>query len=133
MNRRLSGRGLVILAFPCNQFGAQEPKSEADIKKFVAAYDVAFPMFSKVDVNGANTAPVYVFLKKSFPGDVPWNFLGKWVCDRDGVPVARFQKEPLDEVEKFIVSVLDETDETRKARHAALDKDNSAAAQTANM
>jgi glutathione peroxidase len=66
---KLHGKGLEILGFPCNQFGAQEPGSEKDIESFCEVnYGVTFPMFAKVDVNGDNAAPLYRFLKKEKPG-----------------------------------------------------------------
>jgi len=135
MNNRLSSRGLVIMAFPCNQFASQEPKSLPEIKKFAEDnYNVTFPMFEKIDVNGPNTHPVFAFLKSAYPNDIPWNFLGKFLIDRDGIPVGRFQKEPHTEIEKFIESILDETEQTRSARRSALEKENGAgAAPTANM
>lgn len=87
--------GLVILGFPCNQFGGQEPGSEEEIQKFCKAnYGVKFDMFSKVDVNGENQAPLYKFLnaqdaKPKGAGDVNWNF-EKFVIDRSGNVAARF-------------------------------------------
>jgi glutathione peroxidase len=82
------------MGFPCNQFGGQEPGSEAAIGEFCSlTYDVTFPMFAKVDVNGANTHPIFDFLKKSAPGvlgteGIKWNFT-KFLVDRDGKVVAR--------------------------------------------
>lgn len=86
--------GLVILGFPCNQFGSQEPGSEDDIQEFCQVnYGVSFPMFSKVDVNGANTHEVFQFLKSRLGGllgsKIKWNFT-KFVIDKEGVPVKRF-------------------------------------------
>lgn len=87
--------GLEVLGVPCNQFGAQEPGTEAEIKQFCATrYDVTFPMFAKIDVNGPNRAPLYEWLtgQATAPegsGDVPWNFT-KFVIDGDGNVVARF-------------------------------------------
>ena len=88
-------RGLVILGFPCNQFGAQEPGDEAEIASFCSlTYNVSFPMFKKVEVNGAATHPVYKFLKASAPGvlgteGVKWNFT-KFLVNRDGEVVSRY-------------------------------------------
>jgi glutathione peroxidase len=88
-------QGFVILAFPCNQFGGQEPGSEADIKKFCSTkYNVSFPMFSKVNVNGDQAAPIYKYLtgKPVDPkgeGPISWNF-EKFLIDREGQLVARF-------------------------------------------
>ena len=88
-------RGLIILGFPCNQFGAQESQSEASIKDFCSLkYYVSFPMFSKIDVNGPDTHPLYTFLKskaKGFLGSesIKWNFT-KFLVARDGNVVGRF-------------------------------------------
>jgi len=106
--------GLEILGFPCNQFGAQEPGSEAEIQQFCQTnYDVHFPMFNKIEVNGANRHPLYRQLIEAQPesqklpdsqmmkilaergllsggpSDIAWNF-EKFLVDRNGVPVARF-------------------------------------------
>jgi len=86
-------KGLEILAFPCNQFGGQEPGSNADVKKFAQGYGAKFPLFAKIDVNGPNTAPLYAYMKKeqgSFPSaDIKWNF-GKFLIDKSGKCVNRF-------------------------------------------
>lgn len=87
-------KGLVILGFPCNQFGNQEPGSEKDIAEgCLLNYGVSFPMFSKVFVNGENTHPVFSYLKDELKGtlgnNVKWNFT-KFVIDRNGKPVKRF-------------------------------------------
>lgn len=93
--RKYGDRGLVVLGFPCNQFGAQEPGDEAAIGEFCSlTYDVSFPMFAKVDVNGDDTHPIFVFLKKEAPGilgteGVKWNFT-KFLVDRAGKVVARY-------------------------------------------
>jgi glutathione peroxidase len=88
-------RGLVVLGFPCNQFGAQEPGDEAAIGEFCSlTYDVTFPMFAKVDVNGDDTHPIFAFLKTGAPGvlgteGIKWNFT-KFLVDRDGRVVDRY-------------------------------------------
>lgn len=87
-------QGFEILAFPCNQFGGQEPGSNSDIKQFACTrFKAEFPIFDKVDVNGPNTAPVYQFLKSStggFLGDlVKWNF-EKFLVDKNGNVVERY-------------------------------------------
>jgi len=87
-------RGLEILAFPCDQFGHQEPGSDAEIKTFCTAnYGVKFPLFSKVDVNGDNEHPLYTFLKGETGGlltdAIKWNFT-KFLVDRKGKVVERF-------------------------------------------
>ena len=93
--RKYHDRGLEVLGFPCNQFGAQEPGSEQEIATFCQTnYDVTFPMFAKIDVNGDATAPLYRYLKHEKPGllgteAIKWNFT-KFLVDRDGRVVARF-------------------------------------------
>ena len=87
-------RGFTILAFPSNQFGGQEPWPEAEVKAWTAeTFGVTFPMFSKIDVNGDNTHPVYAYLKSFFPGDIRWNFKGVFLVGRDGVPICRFDDD----------------------------------------
>jgi glutathione peroxidase-family protein len=109
--KRLQARGLEILAFPCNQFGKQEPKTEAEIKEFVAKKGATFPLFGKIDVNGKNADPIFVFLKSKLTGvlgsSIKWNFT-KFLCDRNGKPLKRYSPpaKPLD-FEKEIVEVLE--------------------------
>ena len=92
---KLHGKGLEILGFPCNQFGEQEPGTEAEIESFCEVnYGVTFPMFAKVDVNGDTAAPVYKYLKKEKPGllgseAIKWNFT-KFLVDRNGKVVERY-------------------------------------------
>jgi glutathione peroxidase len=89
-------QGLVVCGFPCNDFGAQEPGSNEEIKTFCTSnYHVTFPMFDKLRVLGGDRHPLYVALTGkdgAFPGDVTWNF-GKFLVDRDGKPIARFEPE----------------------------------------
>jgi glutathione peroxidase len=88
-------KGLVIIGFPANNFGGQEPGSEAEIKQFCTSkYNVTFPMMSKVSVKGDDKAPVYDWLtgektNPEFAGDVTWNF-GKFLVDRNGNVIGRF-------------------------------------------
>jgi glutathione peroxidase len=88
-------QGLEILAFPCNQFGGQEPGSPEQIQAFCSArFGVTFPVFQKTDVNGANTHPLFAYLKTAAPGllgteAIKWNFT-KFLVNRDGLPVKRF-------------------------------------------
>lgn len=88
-------QGLVVLGFPCNQFGAQEPGTDAEIEAFACErFDVRFPMFSKIEVNGDGASPLYSWLRDEQPGegdssDITWNF-EKFLVDRDGNAVARF-------------------------------------------
>ena len=98
---KLHGKGLEILGFPCNQFGAQEPGSEAEIEQFCELnYGVTFPMFAKVDVNGESASPLYKHLKSAKKGmlgseGIKWNFT-KFLVDREGDVVERYapQTEP---------------------------------------
>ena len=87
-------KGLMVLGFPCNQFGAQEPGSEADIQSFCEKnFGVSFPMFAKIEVNGDGTHPLYKFLKSEKPGqdgeDIEWNF-AKFLINKNGEVVKRF-------------------------------------------
>jgi glutathione peroxidase len=93
--------GLVILGFPCNQFGNQEPGSEKEISEgCMINYGVTFQMFSKVDVNGKNEHPLFKYLKSKLPGlfgkDIKWNF-AKFLIDRNGNPVKRFKPTTIPE------------------------------------
>ena len=89
------GKGLEVLGFPCNQFGAQEPGSAAEIEQFCELnYGVTFPMIAKIDVNGKGAAPVYEYLKSAKPGllgseAIKWNFT-KFLVDRSGKVLARY-------------------------------------------
>lgn len=93
--QKYKSKGLVILGFPCNQFANQEPGNSEEIAKFCSTkYNVTFPMFRKVDVNGDNAHPLYKYLKEAMPGTlditlVKWNFT-KFIIDRKGNPVKRF-------------------------------------------
>ncbi|MBS0326535.1 MAG: glutathione peroxidase [Proteobacteria bacterium] len=93
--RKYRDKGLEVLGFPCNQFGAQEPGTGQEIATFCEAnYGVTFPMFAKIDVNGEHAAPVYRFLKSAKPGllgteAIKWNFT-KFLVDRDGRVAARY-------------------------------------------
>ncbi|MBL9204037.1 MAG: glutathione peroxidase [Opitutaceae bacterium] len=86
-------KGLVVLGFPCNQFGGQEPGSAAEIKKFcTSSFHVTFPMFDKIDVNGPKRHPLYVALAgptSPVPGNIKWNF-NKFLVGRDGKILRRF-------------------------------------------
>jgi len=105
-------RGLVVLGFPCNQFGAQEPGSAPEIGSFCQKnYGVTFPMFEKIDVNGDSTHPLYQWLKKSARGvlgteRIKWNFT-KFLLDRQGNTIERYApvKKPQD-LAKDIESLL---------------------------
>lgn len=93
--RTYKERGFVVLGFPCNQFAGQEPGSESEIQSFCSRdFGVSFPLFSKIDVNGKDAHPLYVFLKRQAPGllgteSIKWNFT-KFLIDRTGHVQERF-------------------------------------------
>ncbi|HET7222828.1 MAG TPA: glutathione peroxidase [Rhodanobacteraceae bacterium] len=93
--RARTDQGFVVLGFPCNQFGHQEPGDAADIRNFCSTkYDVTFPLFARIDVNGADAHPLYRFLKHAAPGvlgseAIKWNFT-KFLIDREGKVVRRY-------------------------------------------
>lgn len=95
LQRKFKGRGFSVLGFPCNQFGGQEPGDEAEIKTFCETkYDVTFPLFAKIDVNGDDTHPLYRYLKAAEPGllgseAIKWNFT-KFLVGKDGKVVKRY-------------------------------------------
>ena len=110
--RKLHARGFSVLGFPCNQFGAQEPGSEAEIGSFCdTSYGVTFPLFAKIEVNGAGTHPLYQHLKSSKPGvlgteGIKWNFT-KFLVDRDGKVVKRYApNDKPEDIEADIVALL---------------------------
>ena len=90
--------GFTVLAFPCNQFGAQEPGSNEEVFEFAQSnYDVNFPMFGKIEVNGDGACALYQMLKAAAPGedgnqDIPWNFT-KFLVGKDGQVIARFNPQ----------------------------------------
>jgi len=107
LHEKYQPRGFSVLGFPCNQFGAQEPGTEAEIQQFcTTTYGVAFPLFAKVEVNGANADPLWRYLKGEKPGvlgseAIKWNFT-KFLVDREGQVLRRFapsdKPEDLDSV-----------------------------------
>ncbi|GIX36115.1 MAG: glutathione peroxidase [Lysobacteraceae bacterium] len=110
--RKYRDRGLVVLGFPCDQFGHQEPGDENEIKQFCSLqYDVSFPMFAKVEVNGERAHPLFAYLKKEAPGvlgteAIKWNFT-KFLVDRDGKVLRRYAPTDTPErIEKDIVALL---------------------------
>lgn len=104
----LQAQGLMILGFPCNQFGKQDPGEDSQIEEFCQLnYGVSFPMFSKVDVNGDDAHPLYKYLKSQAKGllgsqAIKWNFT-KFLIDRDGQVVARYGS--VDKPEKISVDI----------------------------
>ena len=110
-NEHSETAGLRILGFPCNQFGGQEPGSDEEVKKFATEkYNVTFDMFSKINVNGGDAHPLWVYLKEKQGGflmnAIKWNFT-KFVIDKEGQPRARFgptddpKPKVEDEVKKY--------------------------------
>ena len=94
--KKYEPQGLVVCGFPCNQFGGQEPGTDAEIKEFCSSkFSVTFPMFDKLEVNGANRHPLYVLLAGAtspFPGNIKWNFT-KFLIGRDGTVLKRFDSK----------------------------------------
>ena len=107
--KRYADQGLVVLGFPCNQFAGQEPGDSEEIRSFCSlTYDVTFPLFAKVAVNGSDAAPLFRYLKNAAPGllgsrAIKWNFT-KFLVGRDGAVIARYAPtttpEQLEEVIK---------------------------------
>jgi glutathione peroxidase len=95
LHRDLTGRGFEVLGFPCNQFGGQEPGDAAEIANFCSlSYDVTFPLFAKIDVNGGSADPLFEKLKEEAPGlmgsrSIKWNFT-KFLVDRSGKTIKRY-------------------------------------------
>jgi glutathione peroxidase len=94
VHEKYKDKGFTVLGFPCNQFGSQEPGTNEEIKQFCSSkYNVTFPLFDKIDVNGAHRHPLYTALagkESPFPGDIKWNF-GKFLIGRDGAIIKRFE------------------------------------------
>jgi glutathione peroxidase len=101
--------GLTVLGFPCDQFRHQEPGDEAEIKRFCALqYDVTFPLFAKIEVNGDGAHPLYQWLKRQRPGllgipAIKWNFT-KFLLGRDGLPIKRYG--PAHKPESLVPDIL---------------------------
>lgn len=103
-------QGFSVLAFPANEFGRQEPGSDADIKSFCASkYNVTFPLFSKIVVKGPGIHPLYRYLTDpatdpKFAGEIPWNF-AKFLVDRNGQVIARFEPGDAPESPKVVKAI----------------------------
>ena len=96
LHDKYKDQGFFVLGFPCNQFGHQEPETNEEIKQFCSSkYQVTFPLFDKIEVNGPNRNPLYVSLAgdgSPFPGDIKWNF-NKFLIGRDGKILKRFDSK----------------------------------------
>jgi glutathione peroxidase len=109
--QKYKDRGFVILGFPCNQFGSQEPDDEKSIVEgCLLNYGVSFPMFSKVEVNGENAHPLFKYLAGELPGvlggAIKWNFT-KFLINRDGTPVKRFAPNTTpEEIDKSLADIM---------------------------
>ena len=94
LQQKYQDKGFTVLGFPCNQFGAQEPGTAEEIKQFCSSkYQVTFPLFEKIEVNGPKRHPLYSMLagkEAPFPGDIRWNFT-KFLIGRDGKVLKRFE------------------------------------------
>ena len=112
LHQKYKAQGFAVLGFPCNQFGGQEPGSNAEIKEFCSSkFNVTFPLFDKLEVNGANRHPLYAALAgkdSPFPGDIKWNFT-KFLIGKDGKILQRFDSK-----------VTPDSEELTKALEAAL-------------
>jgi glutathione peroxidase len=111
LNQKYKDKGLVILGFPCNQFGGQEPGDEKSIEEgCMMNYGVTFQMFSKVDVNGKNAHPLFKYLKSELKGilggRIKWNFT-KFLVDPNGNPVKRFPStETPEEIGEYLQTII---------------------------
>ena len=91
LHSRYHAQGLRILAFPCNQFASEEPGTNQEIKQFAAERGAKYDIFSKIEVNGENTHPLYIYLKlvQNSGSSIEWNFT-KFLCNRKGAPLKRY-------------------------------------------
>ncbi len=115
LHRKFRARGFAVLGFPCDQFGHQEPGTEEEIKRFcTTTYDVTFPLFAKVEVNGNDAHPLYRWLKSEKPGvlgtaAIKWNFT-KFLVDRNGSVVRRYApNDKPEQIETDLAELLEQT------------------------
>ena len=111
LQQKYAENGFAVLGFPCNQFAGQEPGSDADVKQFCeTSFGITFPMFSKIDVNGEDQAPLYKWLTSTpttpeAEGDIKWNF-GKFLVGKNGQIVSRFEP-PTDPEAKEVLAAIE--------------------------
>ena len=112
LHEKYQDKGLEVLGFPCNQFGAQEPGTNEEVKSFCDVnYNVSFKMFNKIDVNGSDASPLFKFLKHESPGimgteAIKWNFT-KFLVNKDGQVIKRFSpKDGESEIESELQKIL---------------------------
>ena len=112
LHEKYQDKGLEVLGFPCNQFGAQEPGTNEEVKSFCEVnYNVSFKMFNKIDVNGSDASPLFKFLKHESPGimgteAIKWNFT-KFLVNKDGQVIKRFApKDGESEIESELQKIL---------------------------
>ena len=108
IQQKFQSKGFTVLGFPCNQFGGQEPGTNEEIKSFCSnKYDVTFPLFDKIDVNGPKRHQLYVALAgqdSPFPGDIKWNF-GKFLIGHDGKIIKRFEPKTAPDAPEVIEAI----------------------------
>ncbi len=108
LQEKYKDKGLTVLGFPCNQFGGQEPGTNEEIKQFCSSkYQVTFPLFDKIEVNGPHRHPLYTMLageSSPFPGDIKWNF-SKFLIGRDGKILKRFESKVKPDSPELVQSV----------------------------
>lgn len=108
IHQKYKAKGFTVLGFPCNQFAGQEPGTSEEIKKFCSSkYDVTFPLFDKIDVNGPKRHPLYDTLagkEAAFPGDIKWNF-GKFLVGRDGKVIKRFEPKTAPDAPEVVQAI----------------------------
>jgi glutathione peroxidase len=108
IHQRFAAKGFTVIAFPCNDFGGQEPGTAAEIREFCSnRFKVSFPLMEKIHVKGAEQHPLYTALtgkEGAFPGDVKWNF-GKFLIGKDGKPIARFEPKQTPDSPEVIAAI----------------------------
>ncbi|MEO2169541.1 MAG: glutathione peroxidase [bacterium] len=110
LQKKYGAKGFSVLGFPCNQFAGQEPGSDAEVATFCETkFGVTFPMFSKIDVNGAEQSPLYAWLNSAdtspeASGDIKWNF-GKFLIGKDGTVLARFEPPTAPDADEIVGAI----------------------------